>query len=77
VTPQLVVREIFATPERYEELRRNLMAEWQAGPEHRSPLAQAIFAELGLDGGADGWRPLVESPTFLAALADEPMAAAA
>jgi single-stranded-DNA-specific exonuclease len=77
VTPQLVVREIFATPERYEELRRTLMAEWQARPEHRSPLAQAIFAELGLDGGADGWRPLVESPTFLAALADEPMAAAA
>ena len=77
VTPQLVVREIFATPERYEELRRTLMAEWQARPEHRSPLAQAIFAELGLDDGADGWRPLVESPTFLAALADEPMAAAA
>jgi single-stranded-DNA-specific exonuclease len=77
VTPQLVVREIFATPERYEELRRTLMAEWQARPEHRSPLAQAIFAELGLDGGADGWRPLVESPTFLAALSDEPMAAAA
>jgi single-stranded-DNA-specific exonuclease len=77
VTPQLVVREIFATPERYEELRRGLLAEWKAGPERWSPLAQAIFAELGLEGGTQSWRPLVESPTFLAALADEPMAAAA
>jgi single-stranded-DNA-specific exonuclease len=77
VTPQLVVREIFATPERYEELRRSLLAEWKAGAERWSPLAQAIFAELGLAGGTESWRPLVESPTFLAALADEPMAAAA
>ena len=77
VTPQLVVREIFATPERYEELRRSLLAEWKAGSERWSPLAQAVFAELGLVGGAESWRPLVESPTFLAALADEPMAAAA
>jgi len=77
VTPQLVVREIFTTPERYEELRRSLLAEWKAGPERRSPLAQAIFAELGLEGGAPDWRPLFESPTFLAALAEEPMAAAA
>ncbi|MGH3058380.1 MAG: single-stranded-DNA-specific exonuclease RecJ [Gaiellaceae bacterium] len=77
VTPQLVVREIFATPERYEELRRSLLAEWKSGSERWSPLAQAIFAELGLVGGTEGWRPLVESPTFLAALADEPMAAAA
>ena len=77
VTPQLVVREIFATSERYEELRRSLLAEWKAGSERWSPLAQAVFAELGLVGGAESWRPLVESPTFLAALADEPMAAAA
>ena len=77
VTPQLVVREIFATPERYEELRRMLMAEWKAGAERWSPLAEAIFAELELVAGAETWRPLVESPTFLAALADEPMAAAA
>ena len=77
VTPQLVVREIFATPERYEELRRSLLAEWKAGADRWSPLAQAIFAELGLAGDGESWRPLVESPTFLAALADEPMAAAA
>jgi len=77
VTPQLVVREIFATPERYEELRRSLLAEWKAGAERWSPLAQAIFAELGLAEDGESWRPLVESPTFLAALADEPMAAAA
>ena len=77
VTPQLVVREIFATPERYEELRRSLLAEWKAGAERWSPLAQAIFAELGLAEDGESWRPLVESPTFLAALAGEPMAAAA
>jgi len=77
VTPQLVVREIFVTPERYEELRRSLLAEWKAGAERWSPLAQAIFAELGLAEDGESWRPLVESPTFLAALADEPMAAAA
>ncbi len=30
VAPQLVVREIFETPARYEELRRMLLAEWKA-----------------------------------------------
>ncbi len=77
VTPQLVVKEIFETPPRFEELRRVLMAEWQAEPERRSPWAREVFAELGLDDDAEGWRPLVESPAFLAALRDEPAAAAA
>lgn len=77
VTPQLVVREIFDTPARYEELRRSLLAEWDAGPERWSPLALAVFEELGLTEDRSGWRPLVESPTFAAALADEPFAAAA
>jgi single-stranded-DNA-specific exonuclease len=77
VTPQLVVKEIFETPPHFEELRRVLMAEWQAGPERWSPWAREVFAELGLDEDAGSWRPLAESPTFLAALREEPAEAAA
>ena len=44
VSPQLVVRRIFETPEGYEELRRRLAAEWRAGPDRWSPQARAIFA---------------------------------
>jgi single-stranded-DNA-specific exonuclease len=77
VAPQLVVREIFATEPRFEELRRLLLAEWKAGAEQWTPWARSVFAELGLDEETDGWRPLVESPTFLAALRDEPAAEAA
>lgn len=77
VTPQLLVREIFDTPPRFEELRRTLLAEWKAGPERWSPWAREVFAELGLDEDAGSWRPLVESPAFVAALREEPAAAAA
>jgi single-stranded-DNA-specific exonuclease len=77
VTPQLVVKAIFETPPRFEELRRMLLAEWKAGQERWSPWARQVFAELGLDEDAEGWRPLVESPTFLAALREEPAAEAA
>ncbi len=77
VTPQLVVREIFETPPRFEELRSLLLTEWRAGPDRWSPWAREVFAELGLDEDAEGWRPLVESPAFLAALRAEPVAEAA
>jgi single-stranded-DNA-specific exonuclease len=77
VAPQLVVKDIFETPPRFGELRRALLAEWRAGPERWSPWARAVFAELGLDEDIEGWRPLVESPTFLAALREEPVAEAA
>jgi single-stranded-DNA-specific exonuclease len=77
VAPQLVVREIFETEPRFHELRRLLLAEWKGGPEGWSPWAREVFGELGLDEEADGWRPLVESPTFLAALREEPAAEAA
>jgi single-stranded-DNA-specific exonuclease len=77
VAPQLVVREIFATEPRFEELRRLLLAEWKAGAEAWTPWARSVFAELGLDEEADGWRPLIESPTFLAALREERPAEAA
>jgi single-stranded-DNA-specific exonuclease len=77
VTPQLVVKEIFETSPRFEELRRLLLAEWKAGPERWTSWAREVFTELGLDEDPAGWRPLVESQSFLAALHDEPAAEAA
>jgi single-stranded-DNA-specific exonuclease len=76
VAPQLVVKRIFDTPDRYAELRAWLAEEWQADPQARSVEAAAIFAELGLDGERNDRRHLVESPTFLAVLR-EPMPLAA
>jgi single-stranded-DNA-specific exonuclease len=76
VAPQLVVRRIFDTPDRYEELRAWLTEQWRAAPAARSPEATAIFAELGLADDAQGRRHLVESPTFLAVLR-EPLPLAA
>jgi single-stranded-DNA-specific exonuclease len=76
VAPQLVVRRIFDTPDRYEELRAWLTEQWRAAPAARSPEATAIFAELGLADDAQGRRHLVDSPTFLAVLR-EPLALAA
>ena len=79
VSPQLVVRRLFATPSRYSELRGWLAAEWRKPPDARAADAVAVFAELGLDGEeTPRWRPLVESEAFLALLeAEEPLAAAA
>jgi len=76
VSPQLVVKRIFETPERYEDLRRTLAAEWRAGPDRWSPWASEVFAELGLLEDAAGRRSLAESAAFRAALA-EPIPAAA
>jgi single-stranded-DNA-specific exonuclease len=77
VTPQLVVKRIFATPEGFEDLRLRLLAEWRAGPERWSAQARQIFEELGLvDEPAARRRPLAESETFRAALADRLAAAA-
>jgi single-stranded-DNA-specific exonuclease len=73
--PQLVVRRIFESPERYRELRASMAAEWKAGPERWSPTARAVFEELGLDGTA--WRSLLESETFRALLEPEPVLARA
>jgi single-stranded-DNA-specific exonuclease len=75
VSPQLVVKRIFDTPDRFEDLRLALVAEWRAGPEAWSSFARAVFDELGVSDGA-AWRSLVESETFLAALR-EPMPLAA
>jgi single-stranded-DNA-specific exonuclease len=76
VAPQLVVRRVFETPARFEELRARLAAEWRAGPDAWSDDARLVFAELGLDEEPDARRSLAESPAFLALLA-EPLAAAA
>jgi single-stranded-DNA-specific exonuclease len=76
VAPQLVVRRIFETPHRYEELRARFAAEWRAGPDAWSPEARQVFAEVGLDLEPASRRSLAESPTFRALLA-EPLAAAA
>jgi hypothetical protein len=68
VAPQLVVKEIFETPERYEALRAWLVEQWRA--QARAPLAEAVFAELGVLEQPCRWRSLAESPAFLAALAE-------
>jgi single-stranded-DNA-specific exonuclease len=75
VTPQLVVRRVFDTPDRYEELRQYLGSLWQAGPDAWTPEARRVFAELGLHGAPAGERTrrrqLLESETFRALLAHE------
>jgi hypothetical protein len=70
-SPQLVVRRIFETPERYVELRDRFAAEWRSG--ELSPEARAVFEEIGLAGAEGaGWRSLLESETFRLLL-DEPV----
>ena len=76
VAPQLVVKRIYETPTRYDELRASLAVEWRAGPESWSPQARQIFEELGLVDEPGGRRSLAESPTFRAALAEQLAAAA-
>jgi single-stranded-DNA-specific exonuclease len=77
VAPQLVVRRLFESPTRYEELREWLAAQWRAGRDAWSADAQAVFSELGVADGAR--RQLLESETFRALLAsgDEPLRRAA
>ena len=75
VSPQLVVKRIFDSPDRFDDLRLGLVAEWKAGPDAWSEFARAVFGELGVEGGG-AWRSLVESETFLAALKEQmPLAA--
>jgi single-stranded-DNA-specific exonuclease len=69
VSPQLVVRRIFETPEGYGELRERLAREWRAGAAAWSGEARRIFEELGLAEGDGARRQLVESAAFRALLA--------
>ncbi len=68
VAPQLVVRRIFDSPDRYHELREWLKAQWRAGEAAWTPEAHAIFAELDLADG--GRRSLLESEAFRRLLED-------
>ena len=76
VAPQLVVRELVETPERYESLRGWLVEEFRKEEAARSAEAHAIFAELGYELGGPK-RDLLESEAFRALLEDVPLAAAA
>jgi single-stranded-DNA-specific exonuclease len=66
VSPQLVVRRLFDTPEGYEDLRESLAGLWKAGEDAWTPTARAIFRELELADGAR--RQLYESDAFRALL---------
>jgi single-stranded-DNA-specific exonuclease len=70
VAPQLVVRDLVETPERYESLRSWLADEFRKDEAVRAPEAQAIFAELGIVPGSPP-RQLLESEGFRALLAEE------
>jgi single-stranded-DNA-specific exonuclease len=70
VAPQLVVRHVHETNERYHALREQLAAEWEAGEASWSPGARAIFEELSVDGS--GRVSLYESAAFRAML-EEPV----
>jgi single-stranded-DNA-specific exonuclease len=69
-SPQLVVRRIFDTPDRYLELRDRLAAEWRS--ERLSPEAEQIAQELALERGGP-WRSLLESETFRMLLEEPPV----
>jgi single-stranded-DNA-specific exonuclease len=70
-SPQLVVRRIFETPDRYFELRERFAAEWRSGS--LSPEAEEVFGEIGLvAGGSAAWRSLLESQAFRALLEAPP-----
>jgi single-stranded-DNA-specific exonuclease len=76
VAPQLVVRDLVETPERYDSLRAWLAEEFRKDAAARAPEAAAIFAELALVAGGPR-RDLLESEAFRALLEDVPLAEAA
>jgi single-stranded-DNA-specific exonuclease len=74
VSPQLVVRRLFAAAPGFDELRAWLAGEWRKPEAARDAEAAAIFAELELDLGE---RHLLESERFRALLEREPALARA
>jgi single-stranded-DNA-specific exonuclease len=76
VAPQLVVRDLVETPQRYESLRDWLVEEFRKPEPARAPEARAIFAELGHEPGGPKL-DLLESEAFRALLEDVPLADAA
>src|SRR5581483_5595819 len=74
VSPQLVVRRVFAADPRFDGLRAWLVDEFRKPEAARHPDAVAIFDELGLELGR---RHLLESERFRALLAETPALAEA
>jgi single-stranded-DNA-specific exonuclease len=72
VSPQLVVRRIFTSDERYDELREWLVAEYRKPAQARGADAAAVFAELEVEEAGLGIRHLLESERFRALLRVEP-----
>ena len=72
VAPQLVVRQLLETPERYESLREWLAGEFRKTDEERDATAQAIFEDLAIEPGGPR-RALLESDAFRALLTEEPV----
>jgi single-stranded-DNA-specific exonuclease len=77
VAPQLVVRRVFDTHERYEELREWMAGLWRAGEGSWTPEARRIFTELGLGETSGRRRQLLESETFRSLLDREALPRAA
>ena len=75
VSPQLVVRRIFDTDERYEEFRTLFAEQWRSGEGTWTDEARAVFEELELTEGSR--RSLLESATFRRLLQAPPLARAA
>jgi len=67
VAPQLVVRRVFETHDRYHDVRARFAREFRE-PAGWSEEAQRVFGELGLDADTPAWRSLLESETFRALL---------
>src|SRR4029077_15135044 len=61
VAPQLVVRRIFDTEQRYDELHRWFAEEWRRAEAAWSPEVRAVFEELGLGAETTLRRSLLES----------------
>src|SRR5438093_5461266 len=74
VSPQLVVRRVFDTDDRFDEVYSWLRAQWQAQP--REAQAQEIFDELEVEEGGPKRHPL-ESETFRSLLAEPALLRAA
>src|SRR3954470_19184793 len=68
VSPQLVVRRVFAADEQFDALREWLVGEYRKPAAARHADAVAIFAELEIDEAGLGRRHLLESPRFRALL---------
>jgi hypothetical protein len=64
VAPQLVVREVWETDPRYEELRKQFAQEWRSGEDAWTEQVRAVFDELGLEPGGTASRSLLESERF-------------